>query len=61
LQTIRQKGATGITTAATENGQAVLAGTIRILAELGDDGIITQEEFEKKKTRLLKSSYRKSF
>jgi hypothetical protein len=61
LQAIRQKESTGITTAATENGQAVLADTIWILAEIRDDGIITQEEFEKKKTRLLKSSDRNSF
>lgn len=30
--------------------------TIRKLAELRDDGIITQEEFEEKKSKILKNS-----
>ena len=61
LQTIRQKESTGVTATATENGQTVIADTIRILAELRDDRVITQEEFERKKTRLLKYSKQNSF
>ena len=56
LQIIRQKRITKSAVGKTETKVIDIADTIRKLAELRDDGIITQEEFEEKKTKLLRNS-----
>lgn len=53
LQIIRQKQVAKPTAGKTETKDIDFVETIRKLAELRDQGIITQEEFEEKKRKLL--------
>jgi len=56
LQIIRQKQPAETFIGETEAKVVDFTETIRKLAELRDDGIITQEEFEQKKSQLLRDS-----
>lgn len=57
LRIIREKRTATASISKTERSpSADVADTIRKLAELRDEGILTQEEFEEKKTRLLQNS-----
>lgn len=56
LQIVRQKRLAVPTSEQKETRTIDFTETIRKLAELRDQGIITQEEFEEKKTKLLRNS-----
>jgi hypothetical protein len=56
LQIVRQKRIVKPTVGKIETKVVDIAETIRKLAELRDEGIITQEEFEEKKSKLLRNS-----
>lgn len=56
LQIVREKRLAGPTSAQKETRAIDFTEAIRKLAELRDDGIITQEEFEEKKSKLLRNS-----
>ncbi len=56
LKIIRQKRVAEHTAGQKETKDSNFVETIRKLAELRDEGIITQEEFEKKKSKILRDS-----
>ena len=56
LKIIRQKRATEHTASQKETKDSDFIDTIRKLAELRDKGILTQEEFEEKKSKILRDS-----
>ena len=56
LQIIRQKRTTKPDIGKTETKSTDFADTIRKLADLRNEGVITEEEFEEKKSKLLRNS-----
>ena len=56
LKIIRQKRAAEHIAGQKETKDSNFVETIRKLAELRDEGIITQEEFEEKKSKILRDS-----
>ncbi len=56
LHIVRQKRLTEPVTDKKETKDTDFVETIRKLAELRDDGILTQEEFEEKKSKILRNS-----
>ena len=56
LKIIREKRAAENTASQRETKEGNFVDTIRKLAELRDEGIITQEEFEEKKSKILRNS-----
>lgn len=56
LQIVRQKRLTKHVTDKKETKDTDFVETIRKLAELRDEGILTQEEFEEKKSKILRNS-----